>query len=347
MNFELISNLLYINYISGKRKSSRCKNANSARSSSISGSSTISSEYIYQLMENLKGKTNRQTTRSSYHKTWTRFNTFLIKLDRRPETWEDRLMLYVTYLIDQGLKSTTIKSYVSVIKYVLKMDGYSWNEDRVLLNSLTKACKLKNDVVTTRLPISLRLLEMILFEVPRVQTLQDQPYLVCLYQALFALAYRGLFRIGELTTGDHPMKAKDIHLGRNKNKILVVLYTSKTHSLDQKPQKIKITANPQYHNKLNFCPFRLVENYINIRNEALSDTEPFFVFRDYTPVAPANARVILKQTLLNLNLDSELYNCHSFRIGKASDMQKIGYSILEIQQKGRWVSNAVFKYLRS
>ena len=59
----------------------------------------------------------------------------------------------------------------------------------------------------------------------------EQPYLLVLYEAIFCLAYYGLMRIGELTEGDHPIKAKDIHIGVNKDKILLVLYTSKTHSI--------------------------------------------------------------------------------------------------------------------
>ena len=218
-----------------KRPNKRAAKTKGAHSSSRSEASTLSSSIIYNPMLQLSTNTNRNTTKNAYYQAWTRFNNFLIRFDRHPETWEDRLLLYVTHLIQEGLKSTTIKSYISGIKYILSVDGYKWNEDRALLNSLTKVCKLQNDVVTTRLPISLGLLEIILFEVPRV--MPTQPYLVILYRALFALAYHGLFRIGELTSGDHPIKAKDVHMALNKNKILIVLYTSKTHRLAQKPQK--------------------------------------------------------------------------------------------------------------
>ena len=75
--------------------------------------------------------------------------------------------------------------------------------------------------------------------------------------------------------------------------------------------------------------------------------EPFFVFKDRSAVTPEHARSLLKDILSKLNLDTQLYNCHSFRIGKCSDMQKIGYSLAEIKQKGCWLSNAVYKYLRN
>ena len=48
-----------------------------------------------------------------------------------------------------------------------------------------------------------------------------QPYLVRLYKALFMTAYFGLFRIGELTDSPYVLKAKDVHVGKNKKEINV------------------------------------------------------------------------------------------------------------------------------
>ena len=62
------------------------------------------------------------------------------------------------------MQSATVKSYVSAIKAILKADKYEWDEQKVLLSSLTKAYKLTNDVLDCRLPIQKGLLEMILFE---------------------------------------------------------------------------------------------------------------------------------------------------------------------------------------
>ena len=73
--------------------------------------------------------------------------------------------------------------------------------------------------------------------------------------------------------GDHTIKAANIHVAKNKQKILILLYSSKTHDVDKPPQKIKITANSNetYHhsNKYrlahrNFCPFALVRRYLAI-----------------------------------------------------------------------------------
>ena len=92
---------------------------------------------------------------------------------------------------------------------------------------------------------------------------------------------------------------------------------------------------------MNFGPFSLMKMFIAERPEVDGDNEPFFIFSDGSPVTPSHARNFLKKVLENLNLDTNLYNCHSFRIGRAVDMQKLGYSISDIQKKGRWLSNAV------
>ena len=128
---------------------------------------------------------------------------FIIKSDRRPES-----MLFLAHMINErGLQSNTCKSYVSAIKRTLIDDGYEWKDDRMLLGALTRACKLVNDQVKTRLPIKCNLLELLLFEIQRQYGASGQIFLKTLYQAMFALAYYGMLRIGEITESEHSLKA--------------------------------------------------------------------------------------------------------------------------------------------
>ena len=214
----------------------------------------------------------------------------MIKLDHRPRRWEAHTSLYCAFLIESGVKSTTVKSYVSAIKFTVVSAKYMWKDEEVLLNTLTRSCCLINDRVKTRLPIYFKLLELILFEVDRTFRTMNQPYLKFLYITILLVGYYGLFRIGELTTGDHPMKAKDIPIGQNKDKILIILYTSKTHSKESRPQEIKITARSSSEKqhvavaKQFFCPFAYMQKYIKLRGNYKSADEPFFVLRDCSPV---------------------------------------------------------------
>ena len=113
-----------------------------------------------------------------------------------PDDWEHRTAMFCMFLIEKGTQSSTVKSYVSTIKTILKADKYDWEDGKVWLNSLTRACKISNDTLHCRLPIHKGLLEMILFEIARV--FPEQEYLCTLYQAVIALGYYGLMRIGEL-----------------------------------------------------------------------------------------------------------------------------------------------------
>ena len=257
--------------------------------------------------------------------------------------------MYCAALIQEGAQSATLKSYISAIKAILRDDGYEWNENRVLLGSLTRSCKLINDRVRTRLPVNQGLLEMMLFELERL--LSNQPFLMILYKAMFALAYYGLFRAGEITKSNHVIKAANVHIGQNKDKLLIILYTSKTHGLGSFPQKVKIEANHRARmvsRRRFFCPFKLMRDYLKIRGDYTSDCEQLFVFSSGAAVEAVQLRNIFKEIILRLGLDNRLYGLHSFRIGHASDMVKTGYYSLEqVKSAGRWRSSAVYRYIKN
>lgn len=115
------------------------------------------------------------------------------------------------------------------------------------------------------------LLEVILFETERYYS--DQPYLETLYKAIFSLAYYGLTRIGELSlVGQHcrhTVKALNVHVTLNKNKFLIMLYSSKTRDKESMPQRIIITEDTTSKRKAKsakfFCPFRLMRAFIKMR----------------------------------------------------------------------------------
>ena len=66
---------------------------------------------------------------------------FLLKLDVKPASWEERTTLFIAHLIhDKGIQSSTVKSYISAIKCMLVDDDYDWQDDKVLWLSLTRAC---------------------------------------------------------------------------------------------------------------------------------------------------------------------------------------------------------------
>ena len=324
---------------------SRRLNKNKKTSST---SSSISSRYITNLLEEFKTKQNRKTTGKNYYNVWKNFNRFLIQLDYKPKTWEERAAWYGAYLVDKGVQSSTLRSYISGIKKTLVLDEYAWDDEKLKLSILVNVCKNENDERQTRLPIQNGLLELILFEIERYYEDKNQPYLEIMWRTLYSLAYYGLFRIGELATGTHPVKARDVHQARYKKKLLFLLRSSKTHGRESRPQEITIEGDANLDNKHKnyFCPYTITREYLNVRGDYSDDNDPLFIFRDGTPVSAAAARKFLKTLLKRLQLNPALYGTHSFRIGRATDLQKAGYSVDKIKQLGRWRSNAVYKYLK-
>ena len=279
-NLDLVC-VLYL----GQRKTCRVYDLESSSSSS---SSKISVDHVNKVLERLQNRQTRDSTVNNYLSVWRHLNKFLINLDTRCNlSWEEKTALFGAYLVDGGVQSSTLKSYFSAIKFILKQDGYQWDDKKDLLSSLVKGCKLENDTVKIRLPVQKRLLEMLLFEIERMFGIdKNQPYLESMYKAMFCLAYYGMLRVGELTKGPHTAKACDIHVG-HKEKIMVVLYTSKTHGQESGPQKIKISGVPTKRQEhVFFSPFASVIHFMSMRGNFAHHSEQFFVFADKSPVCP-------------------------------------------------------------
>ena len=268
-------------------------------------------------------------------------------------SWEERTALFGAFLVNTGIQSSTLKSYISVIKHIIRIDNYEWDDSKVFLNILIRGCKYQNNVIKTRMPIGKNLLEAILFELERIYP--DQPYLEILYKAIFILAYYGLFRIGKLVSvnSDHAIKACNVHIGRDKDKILVVLFSSKTHGKASRLQQVKISAISNRSSCTSntkfkfFCPFQVARTYLKLHGSFLSDDDPFFLFKDGSHITAHAVRKVLKSCLNRLNMDSSLFNTQSFCIGCVTQLFKSGYTVDQIKQARCWESNAIYKYLRN
>ena len=178
--------------------------------STHSTADTISSARMEQI---LKYKMTRSSTVKNYHSIWKSFNNFKLRLDNKASNWENWVGLYVTFLVNKGTQSYTLKSYCSAIKKILKDDGYHLNMYKLLLNLISRACALVNDRIRIHLPIYCSLLEILLFELERY--FNKQHYLEVLYKTILILGYYGLLRIGEVSHSPHSIKARDV---KNKTK---------------------------------------------------------------------------------------------------------------------------------
>ena len=218
----------------------RKKQKSSAASST---NSSISTRDIQEIIERLKHQQHRSSTQKNYYQIWKNFSQFFVNLDFKPSTWEDRVTLFIGYLIKTNKQSSTIKSYISALKSVLRESGIKFEEDIYLLRSLTKACKMVNDKVYVKLPIHKNLLQIILQQINQIH--DTQPYLCVMYKALFVSTYFGMLQIGEVTVSNHVIKACDVQIVQNKDKIMFILWSSKTHVENTTPQIVKILGSAE------------------------------------------------------------------------------------------------------
>ena len=266
-------------------------------------------------------------------------------------------MLFIGFLVDQKKQSSTVKSYLSALRAILKDDDVKLNEDLLLISSLTQACSYTNDRARTRLPIQ-KTLSVILKQVETHFTEMNQPYLAILHKTMFSTMYFGLLRISEVTKGAHPVLAKEVHIGFNKKKMLFILRTSKTHWYGNKPQLVKISSVQSKHQTHSSqaknvkdenycpCPFELLQLFAQIHGPYHKDDNPFFIFADGSPIKPVHLRKCLKKVIKEAGFDEKFYDSHSLRTGRTCDLLKLGLSVETIKKIGRWKSNAVFRYLK-
>ena len=109
-------------------------------SDGLSTSSTISTTAVEASIDKLLMSRHRDTTKNNYRSVWKTFNQFLVKLYRKPQNWENHLVLFTGYLIECKRKASMVKSYISTIRSMLSEVGYILNENKYLIASLTKAC---------------------------------------------------------------------------------------------------------------------------------------------------------------------------------------------------------------
>ena len=180
------------------------------------------------MIEKLKVQSCQKLTAKNYLGIYRRFKQFILKLDVRPRAWEDKATLFIGYLTENGMQSSSVKPYLSAIKKTLVVNGYKWNDARVQVATLTRACRLINDIVMTRFCVYCDLLEIMLFQIE--MKFNQQPYQEIMYKAMFILGYYGLLR-------------RRVHMARKVLKELIESLPLDSQFYDLHSLRIRRTSN--------------------------------------------------------------------------------------------------------
>lgn len=312
------------------------------------GESTHSSKIDTSLFQNvvLEGMKNgdlRPSSQKMYHKTWTRFLEFLGGFKNLPAKWEDKMVMFAAHLGNMGEYSQTVSSYMSAIRYKLRKDGVEIPDKNFEIASIIRTCKLKNDQVRYRCGLTKNMTEELIAATKKLLLDKGQTYLFYLYRAIFLTAYYGMFRIGELGDSPHALKVADVKESRNKAKFLLILRSSKTHGKGDHPHTVNIPQVVDINFSENlFDPYVALADFQARRPQACN----FFVFADGSPVKVEQIRAMFKRVLKLANFDPEIFDFHSYRVGRATELLANSVPFEIVKKWGNWKSDSIWKYFK-
>lgn len=260
----------------------------------------------------------------------SRFNTNFRRVT------EEHVELFVTYLKNvKGLTGTTISCYLAAIAFYSKLHHKSDPTKSFGVKLLLRAYAKHPHTPLTRKPINKVLLRQLCAHVLSSNLFSN--YFKQLYYIVYTLMYKAALRISEVCLTDSPqhiLKYSNVKFLHKKSKLIIKLDSFK-HSKNCDIPYISITCSLEFK--------RALTNYLFLRG---SGPGPFICNKSLEPIPRSDIVHQLKSDLNDLGYNSDLYNTHSFRIGRATDMHLAGATDSQIAAMGRWHSTAYKKYIR-
>ena len=239
---------------------------------------------------------------------------------------------FVAHLFNSGYAPSSVMSMVSAISFVHKLLKLpDPGQGVVVKRSLLGGRKLgrRQD---SRLPItSVVLCDLIIAS----ETLWTDGFARAQFKAMCSLAFHALLRVGEITASPNTLLVQDVLVSAHS---LEIHFQHFKHSRGQVSRHV-IQPSLDPH----ICPVRLLSEYLHVRGAV---TGPLFTNRDGSAALRKDFCAQLKLALNWCGYPGDRYNTHSFRIGGATHMARLGASESQIRQAGRWASNAFLAYTR-
>ncbi|XP_022103377.1 uncharacterized protein LOC110986066 [Acanthaster planci] len=292
----------------------------------------------------LLGASFSASTWGSYSRGAERFRQFRLQ-SGLPQLWPapcTHIAAFIAFLSLEGLAPSTIGTYLAAVAYIHKINNWPDPTDNFLVHKLREGCRRLGRSTDTRRPITIDLLGKICNILGATTSSIDE---AALFRAAFLLAFFGFLRVGEFTVSrksddqSRILNYKDVWvLGSTPELLVIKLRFSKT---DQRGESAELQFHRQPHSAI--CPVGATLQYLQVRPKVAG---PFFCHFDHSPLTTYQFNRMLRACLEALNLSPQGFSSHSFRIGAATSAALNGFSIVQIQQLGRWRSHAVKLYIR-
>lgn len=262
-------------------------------------------------------------------------------------TTEDNLLIFVSYLAQEGLTHQTIKVYLSAVRNLHVTAGLHNEFAQQLTPRLEMVLKgIKKDTATApriRLPITIEIMEKLKSKLSAKAT----DYNNIMLWAACSLAFFGFLRCSEFTVPSQGEYCPATHLSlqdivvdsrESPTMIQVMIKQSKT---DPFRQGCRLCLGKTGKG---VCPISAILPYLAIRGARYG---PLFLTAEGTYLTRGIFASLLADTLQQAGVDSRGYNTHSFRIGAATTAKEKGISDVHIKMLGRWKSSAYQLYVKT
>ena len=276
-------------------------------------------------------------TRKAYRTGLRKFNSFCTQARRKAiPTSENTLLLFATYLADQNLSSSTIQVYLSAVRNAHVAKGHYNQFKSQLTPRLYQVIKgiQKTQCVTkspkTRQPITFKILEGVRSVLLKHPCTQDD----LMIWAACCIAFFGLLRVSEFTTPTQThfnpsshLSLSDIALDSHTSP-QVIRITLKQSKTDQLRQGTHLYLGKTGHR---VCPIGAIIPYLIARGNRPG---PLFMQKNGKMLTRSMFNVAIHKVLLELKLNPQSFNTHSFRIGAATSAKQSGISNAHLKALG-------------
>lgn len=252
---------------------------------------------------------------------------------------EDKLIKFVAYTVNKGLKYQTIKCYLSAVRHlhVTCGGGDPRVESMPLLELALRGARKEQSGLPkrTRLPIT-----------PVIWNTDSGNWEKIMLWAACCVGFFGFLRSGELTAPEQEQFDQSQHLtfadlsidnGSNPRIFSVRIKQSKTD-----PFKIGVTI---YLGRTDstLCPVAALLSYLVLRGKG---DGPLLRFQNGQPLTRTKLVSENRAALREAGLTPGNFCGHSFRIGAATTAAACGVPVDVIKMFGRWKSEAYQLYIR-
>lgn len=253
-----------------------------------------------------------------------------VSLERPASTLQ--VLRFITRLHFKGLSVPSIRSKLSAVAYWHQIHGWSNPTSHFLVRKcLLGVSNTAPPAFPFRGPVTPALLLSILRVVSQVT---ESPYELCMFRAIFLLAFFAFLRLGEYTDSRHNLSWRDVIV---MDRAIKLRFNSFKFSRGQVAEILLPAINSH------LCPVEAMLRYGGLRPKHAR-----FCFVDDLgqPLKASVVRQKLQAVTEVLGLPKGYLTPHSFRIGAATAAAAAGVSEERIMRMGRWSSAAFRRYIR-